>query len=387
MRQLNDVSAEEMMNETPETVDVDQTLGSIKDFMEDKGLRAVPLTQGEEFKGVISYRELIRHIQHSPESVNVGKVAHTPPEFEPSDSLVDVADLRIQSGRKMLVATANGKIRGVIGDHEFMNIASDIKELDSYSTRNLASNDLIKVFEEDKLDKARHKMLDNNISRLPVLDSEGELTGILRSTDLLKMIVPMESPQAGGTSGNTLEDTQIAGGVEKESMSEITVDQVMNRTPVTMEGYAPTTEAVEEMSEQDSTDILIKEAGYPEAILTSKDIVKYIADQKQNQMVMVNLIGLDLAEEKAAVHNKIKKQLRGGLGRKTDQPEELSMHIKRYDRDGKRNRFEVNAKLHCEYGRINTASEAWDLLNAVDEALDDLDSQLSRRKGKEKEHR
>jgi len=43
-------------------------------------------------------------------------------------------------------------------------------------------------------------MLDSNISRLPVLDKNGKLTGIIHSTDLLNTMVSRQSPDAGGTS-------------------------------------------------------------------------------------------------------------------------------------------------------------------------------------------
>ena len=383
MKTLHEVSAKQVMNAEPETVEKTQSLGSIKDFMEEEGLRAVAVEHDGEFKGAISYRELIRHAQYNPESSKLEKVIHRPPEFEASESLVDVAKLRIASGRKLLVALEGDKLKGLIADQEFLDVSGRIKEFENYSTRNLASTDLIEVFEEDPIDKARNLMLDKNISRLPVLDSEGELSGIIRSTDLLKMIVPKESQSDSGSGPRSFEG-DLEGSGEKESMSNITVDQVMNTTPVTEEGFGPTNEVVELMQERDQTDVIITDSSYPEAIVTVKDFVDYIRDQGQHNMVLVNLVGLEVEEEKAEVHDKIATQLRGSLGRKVEKPEELSMHFKKSDKDGKKHRFEVKAKFYSEFGITTATVEDWDLMTVVDQALDEINVQVRKENEKRK---
>ena len=383
MKTLHEVSAKQVMNTEPETVEKTQSLGSIKDFMEEQGLRAVAVEHDGEFKGAISYRELIRHAQYNPGSSKLEKVIHNPPEFEASDSLVEVAKLRIESGRKLLVALEGDKLKGLIADQEFLDVSGRIKEFENYSTRNLASNDLIEVFEEDPLDKARNLMLDKNISRLPVLDSEGELTGIIRSTDLLKMIVPQESQSDSG-SGPRSFDGDLEGSGEKESMSNITVDQVMNTTPVTNEGFGPANEAVEMMQKREQTDVIVTDDSYPEAIVTVKDFVDYIRDQGQHNMVLVNLVGLEVEEEKAAVHDKIATQLRGSLGRKVEKPEEVSMHFKKSDKDGNKHRYEVIAKFYSEFGITTATVEDWDLMSVVDQALDEINVQVRKENEKRK---
>lgn len=386
MKSLYEVSAREVMNENPETVEKTSSLGSIKDFMEKKNLRAVPVEHDGDYVGVISYRELIRHAQFASGNTKLEKVVHEAPNFESSDTLVELAQLRINSGRKLLVNVQNNKLEAVVGDQEFMNVTDRINEFEKYSTRNLATHDVITSFEEDTVNKVRHQMLDNNISRMPVLDSEGKLMGIVRSTDLLKTLIEQESPNPGGTSGKSLKDTQIAGGGEKDSMSDIEVKEIMVRDQVTVEGFGAVSEAVDKMKKQGQTDIIITDSGYPEAILTVKDFVEYISDQGQDNFVLVNLVGLEVDEEKAAVHDKIRTQLRGSLGRKVERPEELSMHVKKSEKNGKRHRYEIKAKFYSEFGITTSTVEEWDLMEAVDIALDEINSQVRKKKEKQTEY-
>lgn len=386
MKSLHEVAAKEIMDPDPLTVEKTSSITSVIDSMEEEGLRAVAVENDGDYVGAISYRELIRHAQFASGDTKLEKVTHEAPEFDPSDSLVDLARLRINSGRKLLIHVENGKLQSIVSDKEFMDVSRRIKEFENYSTRNLASHELVEAFEHDSISKVRHMMLDNNISRIPVLDSEGNLTGIVRSTDLLRMLIKHQSPNPGGTSGKSLKDTQIAGGDEKDAMSEIDIKEIMSRNTLEIEGFGPVQNAVELMVKNGESDIMITDSGYPEAILTVKDLVKYISDQGMDNFVLVNLVGLEVDEEKAAVHDKISTQLKGSLGRKIDNPEELSMHIKKSDKDGNKHRYEINAKLFSELGITTSTVEEWDLLEAVDIALDELNTQVRKEKEKRSNH-
>jgi len=187
MVSARNISAEKNNEQNPVTAENDKSLGSIKDTMEEKELRAIPVVDSNGgLEGVIGYRDLIRFIQFNPERTKLGKVMHQPPEFDTGESLVELCDLRINSGRKLLVHTSGDKLEGVIGDQEFLEAFKDTEELGSLNTKDIHTQELINVFEQDSLEEARHTMLDSNISRLPVLDKNGKLTGIIHSTDLFE---------------------------------------------------------------------------------------------------------------------------------------------------------------------------------------------------------
>jgi CBS domain-containing protein/ribosome-associated translation inhibitor RaiA len=384
-----EISAEQVMNRDPVTATTEDSISQIKNSMEENDLRVIPLV-GEDgsFEGAISYRELVRFIQFNPEITAPEKIVHQPPEFEASDSLVELSDLRINSGRKMLVMVENDHLTGIIGDSEFLEALQEVEELEEVSTGRLATRELVTVNEDDVLDRARHAILDNNISRLPVLDSEGRLAGMLDSVDLLKMLVPREAQASGGTAGDRSgrDEVNIAGGKEKDDMSEITVDQLMQENLLTSDSHMSALEAVEKMKERDEDDIIFVD-DYPEAIVTLKDVVDYLAELAQQQTILVQLTGVDLPEEKAVLNNKLKNQLQGSLGRKLEKPEELKVVVKKAEKDGKKHRWELNLQLTSEYGVINVNEEGWELLDALDEALDELNRIVRDKHDRETEHR
>ena len=386
MKNIQELSAEEIANNEHAKADKTQSISQIKNKMEENNLLAIPVTEEGKFKGAIGYRDLIRHIQFNPENTKLEKVMHQPPEYENGDNIVELADLRINSGRKMLVRTEGNKLKGVIGEGEFLEALDQVEEAQDLSTRDLATYEVLTVFEEDTVEQARHKLLDNNISRLPVLDNDGNLVGKISSIDMLKTLVPREGQDAGGNTRT--KQTENRGGNEKGKLSSIPVKEVMDRTPTVMEGHGEAGEAIDKMIQQDAKEVIITDREYPEAIITVKDFLKHFNDKYNFQdTVLVNLIGLEVDEEKAAVHDKIENQLRGSLGRKLDRPEELSLHIKKSEKDGKKHRHEIVAKLYSEYGVTTSNVEDWELLDAVDTALDELNTQIRKKKEKQEERR
>ncbi len=389
MVSAHEVSAKQLTQENPVTAQNDESVSQVKNRMEEEGLRAIPVVDSRNrFKGAISYRELVRFVQFNPEDTDLEKVMHQPPEYEMDASLVDLAELRVNSGRKLMVSMDGKKLAGVIGDQEFMESLEDVNEVQNVSTGEISTRELITVFEQDSVEKARHAMLDNNISRLPVLDKDGNLTGVVDSVDILKMIVSRDKQSPGGRAGNRsgTREVNIAGGTEKERMSGVTADQLMQRSLCTAEEHMKGDEAVRKMLKENSQEIIFVDGSYPEQIVTLKDFIDHIAGYSFRQAVLVQLTGLDVDEEKAVVHNKIRKQLQGSLGRKLKRPEEMTLRVKKAEKDGRKHRYEIDLKLSSEYGLTTINADGWELMDVVDEALDELNEVIRRKHDKRKEH-
>lgn len=389
MKSANEISAKTVMDTEPVTVSKNQSLTQIKNVMEENDLRTVPVVDDGILVGAIGYRDLIRFIQFNPEKTNVEKVMHQPPEFEQEESLVELADLRVNSGKKMLVNISGNSLNGVVTDTEFVDAFQEVEELENISTEDLDTDDIITVFEEDSLEKARHTMLDNNISRLPVLDENGKLTGMLKSTYILRTMIKRDRVKSGGRKGNRTgtEEVNISGGIEKERMSEIPVKELMETGLLTQNEHLDAVESAEKMVENEEEEIVFMKDSYPQSILAVKDLVSYIAEFAPGRTILVSLTGIETPEEKTAVHQKIRNQLQGSIGRKIERPEELRLRVKKKDKDGKKHRYEIDTRLDCEFGLITIEEDGWDLLDAVDQSLNQLNTVLRKKKEKKSNHR
>ena len=374
------LDAKEFMEEEPVTASEEMSLTQVKNRMEELDRRAMPVTRGEELVGVIGYRDLIRHLQLNPSTTGLEKVMHQPPQFKESDSMTDLAKLRIESGRKLMLTTSGDRLDGVVSDREFLSAFSSTEMFQNLDLDDLATAELKTVFEEDSIERARHMMLDSSISRLPVKDDSGRLTGILKSTDLLKAMVVMDSEASGYLDSSN-------EGSEKEPMNEIPVREIMDRTPAVIDPETDLDHCIQTMQDQDVTELVVTDGKSPEAMLTVKDLIQHVEDGAGSDTVLVNLVGVEVDEEKEAIHEKVSTQIRGSIGRKLRNPEELTVHLKKRNTDGKKHRYDLNLRLRSEFGTISVQHEDWDLLDAVDSALDKLNKRIGKEKGKKRDRR
>jgi ribosome-associated translation inhibitor RaiA len=169
-------------------------------------------------------------------------------------------------------------------------------------------------------------------------------------------------------------------------MSDITVDQLMQRLVTTSEKHLNGQEAVELMVEQESSEIVFVDNHYPESIVTAKDLINYVAEFSFRDTVLVSITGLEEPEEKAVVHNQIRTQLQGSLGRKLKNPEEISLRIKKAEKDGRKHRYDIDLKLYSDYGMITVNESGWDMMEVVDEALNELNSIVREKHDKRTDH-
>lgn len=385
MPKSSEITADLFEEKEPTTVSSESSVSSVKNTMENENLRAVPVVNPKnQLQGIVGYRDLIRRMQFNPKTTKLEKVMHNPPEYSKEDNLIELCELRINSGKKMLARTDQHEhLEAVIGDKEYAAALKDADEIEKISTEDLSVTELFTTFEKDSIDEARHLMLDENVSRLPVLDKNGKMTGILRSTDVLKALVPRESQDAGGTAGNREgSEMKMSGGGEKESMSSIPVREIMESQFNGSTEHLQGDKAIEKMIEKNAHELVFLKDRYPQSIITLKDFMKYISGFAPGSTILVSITGLETPEEKAAVHRAVKRQLQGSLGRKIKRPEELKIHVKKSEKDGKRHRYELNFKLFSEYGMVNVETEGWELVDSVDEALEQLNSKIRKEKGK-----
>ena len=362
MKTVSEITANDIVREEVETLNFEDSLSKAKSRMENLGLRTMPVVQGNKFRGMVSYTELLKESHSNPETTKVQKVIHQPPEFEGDEDLPSLAAKRINSGRSKFVILEGKKLKGVIGEEEMVYaLSSDYKELKGLKVADIAGSEVVEIIEDIKLDKARKKMIEGDISRLPVVDTDNKLVGIVRELDVLREMITKDKMTQGEVKG------------EKESFSDIPVREVMSRTPLFTEDNLSVTDCIREMEEKNSPEMLICEKGEPRRILVLKDVLSYLANYSIQDYIRVDLIGVETDSEKAAIHDKIENAMRGAIGRVLKKPEELEVRYKKSEKEGKRHRYELSFKLTSELGTISVKEDGWDLLNVVDSCLNELE--------------
>ena len=100
------------------------------------------------------------------------------------------------------VVNAGGKVVGVLTDRDLaMSMAAKNRGASQILVREITSGELFSCAPEDDVVDAIQKMRSNRVRRLPVIDAEGQLLGMLSLKDL--------ALKANGTSGVSYEDVIV----------------------------------------------------------------------------------------------------------------------------------------------------------------------------------
>lgn len=77
-------------------------------------------------------------------------------------------------------------LEGIIFLDDFNKMEKDLKEIAAYNVEDLMSTNIVTVHEEDAFDNIANIMIKKSINRVPVVDEENRLKGIICRYDIIK---------------------------------------------------------------------------------------------------------------------------------------------------------------------------------------------------------
>lgn len=133
----------------------------------------------------------------------------------PDDSAESVIELMVKTGHDGFpVVDDDNHIIGMITSFDFV--------LKKWATKvnDLMSTDLIVAGENTEINNASRLMFREGISRLPIVDDDGVLIGIITNTDIVRSLIERTNPKKVETFQSTLEQLyNIKTKVEREIIS------------------------------------------------------------------------------------------------------------------------------------------------------------------------
>jgi CBS domain-containing protein/ribosome-associated translation inhibitor RaiA len=214
--------------------------------------------------------------------------------------------------------------------------------------------------EDTDIGFARVLMREKNISRIPIVDKNQKLIGVVTIFDLLKAIKPHERMSFYSMSE------------EKETIMGIPLSTVMNDSPTTADKNTSLSEIVGLIEKYETDGIIVTENNFPVGVVTEKDLLEFYISNLEQKGISYQIIGL--VDEDEFIVATADRMIRDTL-QKLDRIHKIQyfvLHVKRYDKTGKI-KYSIRTRLLTDKGTFVSKSYAWDLRTAVDEALDNLE--------------
>jgi CBS domain-containing protein len=124
--------------------------------------------------------------QHSGESMNVSHVLVRDIETaEANTPIIELARRMRERGIGFVPILEGDRLVGVITDRDIaMRAVSEVKDLETARASDVMSMEVVCCFEDDTTEHARELMAEHNLRRLPVIDHDHHLVGIVKLPDL-----------------------------------------------------------------------------------------------------------------------------------------------------------------------------------------------------------
>ncbi|MEM7824132.1 MAG: CBS domain-containing protein, partial [Candidatus Aenigmatarchaeota archaeon] len=275
----------EIMSKNFVSLGPDDTIQAFMSAMERYHIHSVPVIEKGKLLGNLEYKKLSKKGIIDPSTAKIRSFMDSPPPTLKPDSTVEAAaDVLFKSRMRALPVVEKGKVIGVVSVWDIMDVAARTKCF-RQTTADAIMSPAETINVDDDLGKARVFMREKDISRLPVVNADGKLVGVLTVFDMLRAIKPRERQ---GWFSMAAEVDRIMG---------CPVSTVMNKNPVIAGPRTSLSEIASMMVQHKTSGIIITDGAMPLGVVTIKDLLEvYVAGLSQKG-VYYQVIGLEDEDE------------------------------------------------------------------------------------------
>ncbi|MFQ6020722.1 MAG: CBS domain-containing protein [Candidatus Aenigmatarchaeota archaeon] len=345
----------------------DDRISKFISLMEKHNIHEILVTENEKLIGIIYSEDLTKRGILDPSKTKINAIINFPPPIvSPDQDVKDAADLIFKTGLRAIPVCKKDKLVGIISIKDIVRTISKTKEFKQITAEKIITPPEI-ISQDTDIGKARVIMRERNISKLPVVDKENKLVGIVTLFDLAKAIKPRERM------------SWYSMGAEMDRIMGIPVSTIMNSNPVTADKKKTLNQIANLMTKFKVTGIVITENKIPIGIITPKDLLEIYISGFKAKGIYYQIVGL--TDEDDFIVDTIDRMIRDSVQRLSYvyKPKFFFLHLKKHDKGG-RIKYSVRVRFNTSKGTFISKAYAWDLRDAVDEALERLERMILKEK-------
>ena len=350
-------------------VDADERLGKVRSIFDRENPKGIIVTEDGGYTGIITERQLLQ--SHIEDDAKVGVLARSNvPRVGREDGIREVARMLVEGGTKVAPVFENDSLWGIVTEDAILRAVLD--NLDVLTVDQIYTDEVILLREDDHLGKAINYLRENDISRIPVLNENGRLSGMVTTHDIADFAVrTMERQQKGDRSGDT------------DRMLDLPVYDLMNSPVETITASESVTMAVERMFEHDYAGLVVTpddDDTTVAGILTKTDVLRALTYTEEESMD-VQITNIDLLETitRDSIQNAITKV--------ADKYRDMQVHHAHVRFSEHKERLRGTPLIHCQIrlrtnrGQVAGSGEGYGSETAFRVALDKLERNVLEMKG------
>jgi len=260
---------------TPEyiEVDADERLGKIRSIFERENPKGLIVTRDGEYAGVIGERDLIR--SRIEDDTKASVLTKSAPQVDRSEDVREVARVLVEGGTKVAPVYEGENLWGIVTADTILEAVLD--SLDALTIEQIQTDDVITIGEKSHVGQAINRLREHGVSRLPVVDGEDTLVGVLTTHDIVDFVVRDADRQGRGDRRGDL-----------DRMLDLPVYDLMTSPVLTTTADETVESAVRTMLESDVSGLIVtpseEDDGTVAGILTKTDVLRALTFTEEGQM-------------------------------------------------------------------------------------------------------
>ncbi|MCD6092508.1 MAG: CBS domain-containing protein [Candidatus Aenigmarchaeota archaeon] len=328
--------------------------------MEKNKFHQLPVVENKKIVGMLFLKDIVTE-NMDPNITNVKTIMrrNIPTADTNSDEIILTKQMLENGVRALPVEDVDGNLIGIISETDLIDFVETNFSINDTMTAPICINDA------DNIGKAKRLMKTENVSRLPVVNSNKELVGVVDTLDLIKVMKPK---QRIGTAKQT--------AIEKIRVSEISVKTVMH-DPQTVSKDAKADE-IKNLLKKGEEIIIIKDKK-PVGIITPKDVIELLIPKEKSIVQTINFRKSDKETKKeisSVIEKFIKKQKKFSY-----KINHFFLYMDEYKRGG-RIKYSLRARCMTSIGLFISKSSDWNLLTCVQDVIEKLEREIMKKRGK-----
>ncbi|MFC4357339.1 CBS domain-containing protein [Halobium salinum] len=355
---------------TPEfvEVDVDKRLGKIRSIFERENPKGIIVSNDGEYAGVIGQKQLIQ--SHIEESTKAAAIMKSAPKVDRHEDVRETARMLVEGDVQIAPVFEGDNLWGVVTTDGILEAVVD--NLDAITVEQIYTEDVVTVREEDRLGQAINRLRENGISRLPVLNENGQLTGVLTTQDIVDFVTRKMDRQGKG---------DRSGDIDR--MLDLPVYDLMSSPVFTATPGESVQDAVERMFEQNVAGLVVTPSdddAHVSGILTKTDVLRALTYTQQEQMdIQVTNIGL--------LDTMTREDMVAAITEVVDKYQEMQVHhvhVRFHEHKEKLRGtplIQAQVRVRSSHGQVAGSGEGYGAEHAFRVALDKLERNVLEMKG------
>ncbi|MEF8774278.1 MAG: CBS domain-containing protein [Halobacteriales archaeon] len=349
-------------------VDVSERLGKIRSLFEEENPKGVLVTRDGDYEGVINERQLLQ--SHIEDHTKADAMVEPAPKVDRTEGVRETARMLVEGNTKLAPVFEADRLWGVVTEDLLLDAV--LENLDALGVSQIYSTDPVTIRDDDRVGRAINRLREHGISRLPVLDDDGYLAGVITIHDIVDFVTRnTEKTTTGDRSG------------EMDRMLDLPVYDEMSSPVETAVPGDSVRDAVERMLESDYAGLVVVDEDDDRSVvgvLTKTDVLRALSFTEEDHLD-VQVTNVDLLEtiDRQYIRENVEE-----VADKYQKMQVLHAHVRFHEHKEKLRGtplMQCQIRLRTNKGQMAGSGEGYGARAAFHVALDKLERNVLERKG------